>query len=404
MDRVFEGVTVIELAQFVFVPGAGALMADQGAEVIKIETPGIGDPYRTLKVGDGRETSNANLSMELNNHSKKSVSINLKDPAGRELLLKLIEDADVFLTSLRPKALKALRLDVDDLRARNPRIIYARGNGLGSSGPESDKAGYDASAFWARGGFADLLTRPDAKSPTRSRPAMGDHAGSVSLTMGIAGALFRRERTGKGMVVESSLLANAIWILSSDVTVSQVPTYDEHTLIHNEFRYPLMTPYRTRDHRWIQLMLLAPDRYWPQLCGLLELEELTDDPRFSTAPARLENGRDLCQRIADRIGERDWAEWSLVFEGWNAPWELVRTIREVAQDPQARANDMLYDLTVTDGTTVRLVSGPVLFDGRASPDAPRRAPHLGEHTEEVLGRLGVDAASCAALRDRGTIH
>ena len=237
---VFSGVRIIELAQFVFVPGASVVLADQGAEVIKIETPGAGDPYRTLKVGDGREMGTTNLAMEQNNRGKKSVALNLKTDEGREALLRLVETADVFLTSLRPRALRALRLDVEDLRARNPALIYARGNGLGYRGAEADKPGFDSSAFWARGGMSHAFTLPGAP-PTPPRPAFGDHSGSTSLAFAVAGALFKRAITSEPSVVETSLLQTAVWMLSSDVTYSQAPDYQTHKTGGNPF--PLMRAY-----------------------------------------------------------------------------------------------------------------------------------------------------------------
>lgn len=217
---IFSGVRVVELAQYVFVPGGSVLLADQGAEVIKVETPGTGDPYRTLRIGDGRELGITNLAMEQNNRGKKSISLDLKTEPGREALLKLIETADVFITSLRPRAIRSLRLDVADLRARNPKIIYARGNGLGFKGAEADKPGFDASSFWARGGMCYAFTRPGAQ-PTSPRPALGDHAGSMALAYGIAGALYKRAMTGEPSVVETSLLSTAVWMLSADITYSQ---------------------------------------------------------------------------------------------------------------------------------------------------------------------------------------
>ena len=183
---IFSGVRVLELAQYVFVPGAGVLLADQGAEVIKVESTGTGDPYRSLKVGDGREVGATNLAMEQNNRGKKSVSLDLKSPEGREAFLKLVETADVFLTSLRPKALRSLRLDIDDLRARNPRLIYARGNGLGFRGAEADKPGFDASSFWARGGMSFAFTLP-------GQPANAAEAGVWRpLSLNVARIRYRR--------------------------------------------------------------------------------------------------------------------------------------------------------------------------------------------------------------------
>jgi crotonobetainyl-CoA:carnitine CoA-transferase CaiB-like acyl-CoA transferase len=402
--NVFAGVRVVELAQFVFVPGAGALLADHGAEVIHIEPPDKGDPYRSLKIADGRITKSANLALEQNNRGKKSVAIDLKTKEGREVFLRLIESADVFLTSLRPKAIKALDLGVEALRAHNPRLIYARGNGVGFKGKEIDKAGYDASAFWARGGFAHVLSPPDATSPLRPRPALGDHTGSISVAYGIASALFKRERTGEPSVVDISLLSTAMWVLSADITISGRQSAAAMSVINNEARFPLLRPYRTRDGRFIQFMFLDPDRYWEPVCRILEREDLLQDPRFADSEARVEHGGALAAEIAAAIATRDWEGWRPLFEAWDAPWELVKTIQEVAEDPQAVANGYVFDVTVSDGTSVRLVSGPVGFDGHTAPPDPSRAPHLGEHTDEVLGGLGLTEAALEHLRSVAAIR
>jgi crotonobetainyl-CoA:carnitine CoA-transferase CaiB-like acyl-CoA transferase len=401
--NVFTGVRVVELAQFVFVPGAGALLADHGAEVIHIEPPGSGDPYRSLKIADGRITKSANLALEQNNRGKKSVGIDLKTKAGREVFFRLIETADVFLTSLRPKAIEALGLGVGALRARNPRLIYVRGNGVGFKGKEIDKAGYDASAFWARGGFAHVLNSPGATSPLRPRPALGDHTGSISVAYGLAGALFKRERTGEPSVVDVSLLSTAMWVLSADITISGRQTAEAMSVINNESRFPLLRPYRTRDGRFIQFMFLDPDRYWEPVCKILEREELLQDPRFADSESRVVNGGALAAEIAAAIASRDWESWRPVFEAWDAPWELVKTIQEVAVDPQAIANGYVFDVTVSDGTSVQLVSGPVGFDGHTAPPNPLRAPHLGEHTDEILSEIGVTADELAELRSAAAI-
>lgn len=401
--NVFSGVRVVELAQFVFVPGAGALLADHGAEVIHIEPPGSGDPYRSLKIADGRITKSANLALEQNNRGKKSVGIDLKTKAGRDVFFRLIETADVFLTSLRPKAIEALGLGVEALRARNPRLIYVRGNGVGFKGKEIDKAGYDASAFWARGGFAHVLNSPDATAPLRPRPALGDHTGSISVAYGLAGALFKRERTGEPSVVDVSLLSTAMWVLSADITISGRQSAEAMSVINNEARFPLLRPYRTRDGRFIQFMFLDPDRYWEPVCKILEREELLQDPRFADSESRVVNGGALAAEIAAAIASRDWESWRPVFEAWDAPWELVKTIQEVAVDPQAIANGYVFDVTVSDGTSVQLVSGPVGFDGHTAPPNPLRAPHLGEHTDEILSEIGVTADELAELRSVSAI-
>jgi crotonobetainyl-CoA:carnitine CoA-transferase CaiB-like acyl-CoA transferase len=398
---IFSGVRIIELAQYVFVPGAGVLLADQGAEVIKIETPGSGDPYRTLRVGDGREIGSTNLAMEQNNRGKKSIALDLKTAEGREALLALIRTADVFLTSLRPRAIRSLGLDVEDLRAHNPKLIYARGNGFGFRGADADRPGFDASAFWARGGMAYAMT-PPGQPLTPPRPALGDHAGAVGLAFGIAGALFKRATTGEPSVVETSLLSTAVWMLSADITYSQSPEYVvHHPSVH---RFPLMYAYPTRDGRLLQLMLLDPQPYWPALCRMLDCEALASDPRFIDNVARTANGAALTALIAERIARRDWAEWRPLFEAWDAPWELIRTIHDVAADPQVMANDMLFDLALGDGLGVRVVAGPVAFDGRTAPQAGRCAPGLGEHTDELLRSSGYSEPAITALRIKRVVQ
>lgn len=397
VEGVFAGVRIVELAQYVFVPGATVMMADHGAEVIKIEPPVTGDPYRTLKIGDGREVGATNLAMEQNNRMKKSMALDLKSPEGREALLKLVETADVFVTSLRPKAIRALKLDVDDLRARNPRIIYARGNGLGFRGDEADKPGFDASSFWARGGVCHAMT-PPGRQPPSARPSFGDHSGSMALAYGIAGALFKRAMTGEPSVVETSLLATAVWMLSGDVTYSQAKGYTVHGA--HATRTPLKYTYRTRDDRMIHLMLLNPQPYWGPLCETLGLPEIIDDPRFVDNPARMANADALIDILQERFGSRDWAEWKPLFDQLDAPWELIKSVLEIADDPQVKANEMVFPLTVGDDT-IRVVAGPTGFDGKAPPANPIRSPALGEHSEALLSEIGYSAEAIADLRARG---
>jgi crotonobetainyl-CoA:carnitine CoA-transferase CaiB-like acyl-CoA transferase len=397
----FKGVRIVELAQFVFVPAATAVMADLGAEVIHVEAV-TGDPYRTLAINDGRQTASANLSMEQNNRGKKSVAIDLKTPEGRELFLKLVETADVFLTSVRPAALARLDLGLEVIRERNPKIIYAHGNGLGFKGEEADRPGYDASCFWARGGFAHALT-PAGQRPIRPRAALGDHAGAMNIAFGIAAALFNRERTGEPSSLEVSLLSSAMWILSADICISQAVTEDVYNRAMSERLYAQKRAYRTRDDRYIQLMFLDPERYWPGLCQRVERPDLILDPRFIDASARDEHGAALTAELDAAFAEKTLAEWRAIFRGWDAPWEVAQSIAEVANDPQAVANGYLYDVTVPDGTQVAVVAGPVSFNGSAVPVSPRCSPQLGEHSDEILSEIGIDTAYLATCRANGII-
>ncbi|MCT2400196.1 CaiB/BaiF CoA transferase family protein [Novosphingobium mangrovi (ex Huang et al. 2023)] len=399
--QVFKGVRVLELAQFVFVPAAGAILADLGADVIKIEMP-EGDPYRRLKITDGRQTKSANLAMELNNRGKRSIAIDLKSDEGRALFLKLVETADVFLTSIRPAALKRLGLTLDVLRARNPRLIYAHGNGLGFRGEQADRAGYDASCFWARGGFAHMLSTPGQR-PTRPRPALGDHAGAMNVAFGMASALFHRERTGEPSEVEISLLSSAMWILSADVTMGAALSDEQLAKLANPGRHALTSAYETADGRYLQLMFLDPERYWGELCRRTGCEALLDDPRFASVERRVEHGDALLAALDAAFASRTLDQWREAFAGWDAPWEVIQNLRELVTDPQASANDVLFDVTVEDGTPVTVVSGPVSFGGSPLPPEPKCAPGMGRDTAELLRELGLSDEAIADCAGRGVV-
>jgi crotonobetainyl-CoA:carnitine CoA-transferase CaiB-like acyl-CoA transferase len=400
-NQMFAGVRVVELAQFVFVPAATAVLADLGAEVIHVEAI-TGDPYRTMQINDGRQTKSANLSMEQNNRGKKSVAINVKTKEGREILLQLIETADVFLTSVRPAALKRLSLGLEVIRARNPRIIYAHGNGLGFAGDEADRAGYDASCFWARGGFAYALT-PAGHVPIRPRAALGDHAGAMNIAFGIAAALFNREKTGEAASIEVSLLSSAMWILSADVCLSQAVSEDVYNIAMSERLYAQKRAYKTLDGRYVQLMFLDPVRYWPSLCERVGRPDLISDLRFANAASRDLNGAELITELDDAFAMRTLGEWRAAFDGWDAPWEVVQTIKEVATDPQGIANHYQYPVKVADGTVIAVVAGPVSFNGSAVPVDPRCSPALGEHTAEILRDIGICDADIGAWFEREII-
>ena len=396
----FTGVRVVELAQYVMVPSCGAMLADFGAEVIKVETPGAGDPYRSLVV-DARAIGRPNYSLEQNNRGKKSVAIDLKSKDGLGAFHRLIATADVFLTSLRPGALKRMGLDVADLRRHNPTLIYARANGLGYRGAEADKAGFDASAFWARGGFGHLLT-PRTGPFIRQPRALGDHSAAMNLAFGVAGALFRRAMTGKPAVVETSLLATAAWVLSNDLVASQEESYDDGVLQRAVERNPLVGLYRSRDGRWIQLVFLDAERYWLGLCKTLGQEALATDPRYVDAKARAENGVALIALLSEIFASRDWVDWRSAFEAFDAPWELVRTIRDVFDDPQTLANGHIFEIEMANGGTVKLVASPLTLDGEPGVST-HRAPDCGQHTDALLAECGVPAAEIARLRQAGVV-
>src|SRR5579863_2400660 len=253
-DGAFDGVRVVELAQWVFVPVAGALLADWGADVVRIERL-EGDPYRGLATqGIGVDAEGVNLSVALANRGKRSIAVDLQQPQGLGVLHELLESADVFLTNLRPAALGRLGLDAETLRARYPALVYARGHGFGVRGPDADRPGYDASAFWARGGMAHVLTPPDRDYPIGQRGAMGDRNGAMALAFGIAAALLKRARTGVGSVVDVSLLATAMWTLSSDLLAALGGDDPKASSGRGPLVNPVVGVYKTKDDRHIQLV------------------------------------------------------------------------------------------------------------------------------------------------------
>jgi crotonobetainyl-CoA:carnitine CoA-transferase CaiB-like acyl-CoA transferase len=404
MSRPLEGVRVLEVASWMFVPSGGTVLADWGAEVIKVEPP-TGDPQRGLLTSglvpggpDG-----VNFMIEQPNRSKRSVVIDLRKPEGHETLMRLVETADVFLTSYLPQARRKLRIDVDDIRARKPDIVYARGSGQGPKGPDAEKGGYDGASYWARGGVAAVMPeREGGWPPAQVAPAFGDVMGGMATAGGIAAALLRRERTGEGAVVDCSLLATAMWQVSPLVVASKLFGFaklpaGDRTMSPN----PLVNVYRTADGRYISLILLQSDRYWPELCRRLGRPELASDPRFADASSRAGN-RQACVAELDKLFESQTLDhWRAALADFAGVWAPFQSLDELYGDPQVRANGYLPEMQAANGQAVQLVANPVQFD--EEPAAVTRAPELGEHTETVLLDVGLDWDEITALKDAGAL-
>jgi crotonobetainyl-CoA:carnitine CoA-transferase CaiB-like acyl-CoA transferase len=399
-EEAFSGLRVVELAQWVFVPVAGALLADWGADVIRVERLD-GDPYRGLATqGIGTDSGGVNLSMALANRGKRSVALDLRSEQGREALGRLLETADVFLTNFRPGALRRLGLDSETLTARFPKIIYARGHGFGVRGPDADMPGYDSSAFWARGGMGHVLTPPDRDQPVSQRGAMGDRNGAMALAFGMAAALLRRERTGQGSVVDVSLLATAMWTLSSDVLAALQGGRPRSPEGREASPNPLVGTYRTSDGRHIQLVFLQGDRYWADLCALFGRPDLAADPRFADMASRRENRVACSAELDAEFGRRTFEECKELLAGIDAPWAPMQAVEELLDDPQVVANGYIGTVS-EDGLEYRLPAVPVQIDERPPP--MRRAPEHGEHTETVLLEVGYTWDEITALRDAGVL-
>jgi crotonobetainyl-CoA:carnitine CoA-transferase CaiB-like acyl-CoA transferase len=397
----FEGVRVVELAQWVFVPVAGALLADWGADVVHIERI-EGDSYRGLATqGIGASAGGINLSVALANRGKRSITLDLKQEQGMEALHRLLASADVFLTNLRPGALERLGLDAASVRARYPGMVYARGNGYGVRGPDADQAGYDASAFWARGGLAHILTPPEREYPISQRGAVGDRNGAMALAFGIAGALLKRTRTGAGSVVDVSLLATAMWTLSSDLLAALGGETPAPAAGRGAPVNPVVGTYRTGDGRHISLVFLEADRYWADFCRLIGRDELIDDPRFCDLATRRENAAACVAELDAEFATRTFAEWKVLLRQIDAPWAPVQSVTELLDDPQVMANGYLGEVHLDGGTSYRMPAVPVQFD--EEPPTMRRAPEHGEDTEAVLTDLGYDWDEIISLKEAGVI-
>ena len=396
---------VIELAQFVFVPAAGALLADWGADVVKIEHPVSGDGYRAL-VSQGiirTSSTGINQNMEMHNRGKRSIGLDVGSAHGRDLLLKLVESADVFLTNFLPSALRKWRLDVEDLRAVNPRVIYARGHGHGVRGPDANLPAYDATAFWARGGLGATLSPSALERPIGQRGGFGDRTGAVNLAFGIAGALFRRERTGEPSVVDVSLLSTAMWTLASDMLSGLQGNWAAAPIAGQAARQslnPLANTYETKDSRFLGLLLLQPDRHWPDLARAIGREDLLADPAFATGAAILAHPADMVDILEPLFRSRTLQEWRDAFLGARFPWAPYAQVPEVIEDPQVAANGYIAEVEHEAGN-FRLPTGAVQFDEQ--PAVFRRGPEHAEHTEQVLLDLGYDWDDIGKLKENGVI-
>jgi crotonobetainyl-CoA:carnitine CoA-transferase CaiB-like acyl-CoA transferase len=406
VPKVMAGVRVVEVAAWTYVPVAGAVLAEWGAEVLKIEHPETGDPQRGLAAMGLMPSAPGGIQhmMELANRGKRSVGLDLKTDAGRELLLRLVARADVFLTNLRPQARRRLRIDVADLRAVNPQLIYVRGSGQGERGPEAERGGYDGCTFWARSGAADIVSDPsDDQYPVPPPgPAFGDVIGGLTIAGGVAAALFHRQRTGQPTVVDSSLLATGLWATGASSLTADL--FGGFRLTRGDRRRtpnPLVNTYRTRDGRFLSLVMLESDRYWADLVGLLGRPELADDPRFVDAAARAANAGACVDLLDEIFGSQPLAHWRAVLAAARGVWSVVQSAAEVMDDPQAQANGYVRPVTAASGVEFRMVAAPIQFD--EEPATLTRGPGHGEHTDEVLAELGLSEDEILELKVAGAV-
>lgn len=393
-----EGVRVIELGVWVAGPAAGGLLADWGADVVKIESP-QGDPARGFAKMLGGDVP-FNPPFEMDNRSKRSIVVDFAQPGGVELALDLIAGADAFVTNIRLDALERLRLDPQTLAEHNPRLIYGIITGYGLEGDERDRAAYDIGAFWARSGIAGMLTQPGGQPPFQ-RGGMGDHGAGMTLAAAICAALVARDRTGEGQLVHTSLLRHGMYTISFDLNTALRFGVPLAVAKREAMTNPAINCYRDSEGRWFWLIGLEGDRHWPDLCRAIEHPEWIDDERFATADARREHIGELIDLLDATFATRTRSEWGAALDREDMWWAPVQSPDEVLADAQAWAGKGFVEVP-DDGATVTMVNTPVDYLG--TPSAPRALPpELGQHTDEILAELGRDGAAVARLRADGVV-
>jgi crotonobetainyl-CoA:carnitine CoA-transferase CaiB-like acyl-CoA transferase len=401
---VLEGVRVLEVAAWTFVPAAGAVLAEWGAEVIKVEPREGGDPQRGL-ITSGLVPAGAggvNYMIEMPNRGKKSIGVDLTTGGGREVVAELAKSCDVFLTSYLPSRRKRFGIDVEDIRAANPDIIYVRGSGYGPQGDDADRPGYDGVSYWCRGGVGRALTPDDTAPPIRQRPGFGDLLGGLTIAGGIAAALYKRKATGMTSIVDVSLLGLAAYNITPDVMTSRLyegqplPTFG-----HSDAPNPLVGDYRTKDGRYITLMMLQSDRFFPEVMNLIGRPELLEDKRFADAASRFENRVELIRIMDDVFAQRTLVEWRQILRPLSGAWGVVQAPGELPDDPAVIANGYIPTATTMSGAPYELPVNPVQFDEQHV--VPAGAPEHGQHTEQVLLDAGIDWDRIEKYKQEGAV-
>lgn len=400
--QVMKGIRVLEVAQFIFVPAAGALLAEWGADVIKVEHPVRGDAQRGLFQSQGqRINAERNPMMEHANRGKRSIGVDVAHPKGLALLYKIAKDCDVFMTNYLPSARQKLKIDVEHLRAVNPNIVYVRGSAHGEKGPERHRGGFDVTTFWSRSGIAHAISPEEMEVPLMPGVgAFGDSIGGMNIAGGVAAALFHRSRTGEALEVDISLLSTAWW--ASGVTLN-IASFAGNTMQNSMPKAgpmpgnPLVGFYKTADGRTLNMFTLQPDPYLKSFFDHLDLSEMAADPHYASGRALMENWQSAGEKVAAALAAKPLEYWRTHLKTFPGQWTIVQSPEEFLQDEQALANDMLMDLEAADGgPPMQVVRGPVQFNGEAEPSV--RAPQAFEHTESLLLEIGLAWEQIGALK------
>ena len=392
--NIFTGLKVVDLASFIAGPAATTILSDFGASVIKVEPPGIGDPYRSFFATPPNPISECNYAWQLTNRNKRSIALDLKNPESKKVLEKLVKWADVLVTNYPPKVRKALGLTYDEVGPLNPRLIYADITGYGDAGPESDKPGFDITAYWARTGLMQV-THDEDSPPTLPIPGIGDHATASTLYSAIVTGLYRREKTGLGGHVGTSLIAEGAWAAAAWIEggLNGAKFYSQH----NRKRPPnaLLNPYRTADDRWL-LLVAAQSKDWPGFLKAIGLSELEQDPRFADSKLRIQHAVDLVEILDPIFGAQPLDYWKKVLDEGRVIYGVVQNAMEIINDPQMHENKIFVRLANPTNGATHTVNSPIHVSG-VDKVAPGRAPTLGEHSTDVLRDLGFTPAEIDGL-------
>jgi crotonobetainyl-CoA:carnitine CoA-transferase CaiB-like acyl-CoA transferase len=407
MTKVMKGVRVLEVAQHTFVPAAGAILADWGADVIKIEHPVRGDTMRGfINLGGMKIDPKRNTLMEHPNRGKRSVGVDVSTAEGQALIYEIARTADVFLTNYLPAARQKLNIDIEHIRAANPNIIYARGSAYGDKGPEREVGGFDGTAFWSRSGVGYAMSPAELDGPLmQGIPAFGDSIGGMNIAGGIAAALYHRRETGEASEVDVSLLSSAWWAAGTAIDMgieTGIANRNAMPFSGANPGNPFMGNFRTADGGTINLCVLTPGPYIRDTFAHLGIPEAADDPRFSEVRALMENWAAASGLIVAAIGGRPFAYWREHLKTMKGQWAPIQSLVDLASDEQALANDMIFEVETGDGgKPLKLVRGPVQFNHQ--PVETTRAPEASEHTETFLLELGVEWDKIEALKAAGAI-
>ncbi len=403
MTAVMKGVRILEVADHTFVPAASALLAEWGAEVVKVEHVERGDAMRGLmSSGLANLGSDVHVLLEHSNRGKQSIGLDLTAEEGREILYRIAATCDVFLTNKLPSVRAKLGIDLDDLRAHNPDLVYVRGSGQGEEGPDADKGAYDALAYWCRSGIAMTMKQPDEDHVPMPPPAFGDSIGAMTIAGGIMGALYHRAMTGEATTVDVSLLGVGLWSVGPALALSlQLQTPWEATPAGTATGNPLVGTYRTQDGRFVSLTCLQAAVYWAEACEVLGCPEAATDERFGDALSIMANCEAATEIVRDAFASRPAADWRDRLAGFSGQWAMVQDTLESAVDPQTVANGYLQDYETAAGVPFTLAAPPVRYGGE--PATPRRAPEFSEHGDAILADLGLDWDAVVDLKVRGVV-